>query len=145
MTTVAYRNGALAGDTAISNAYSILPNAIHKVWAHHGSLASAAGSASFHGNFGRWFQSGEVGAPPLATKNADRYDVGMIVRPGGNIFLHEEEGWFEIHPEYYAIGSGREHAYGAFFMGATAEQAVAAAIKHDPDTAGDVDVVRFEE
>ena len=38
----------------------------------------------------------------------------------------------------YAIGEGAPFAYGALFMGATAEEAVAAAIHHSPDCNGSV-------
>lgn len=137
MTTIAYRNGVLAADTAVINGYTKLARAITKAVKHHGCVAAAAGTATYLGAFLRWFEANEVGEPPVAGDD----DAGMIVRPGPVVHRYEKGGWFQVTAEYYAIGSGRDHAAGAFFMGANAEQAVRAAIEHDPASGGDVTVL----
>ena len=144
MTTIAYRSGMLAADTAVLNGYNILGDAMVKIAKHHGCLAGATGTAGYCAAFLKWFCGGEQDAPPKAEKDNDNYDTGIIVRPDGSIDRHELSGWHTLRPRYYAVGSGRDHAFGAMFAGATAEQAVRAAIEHDPGTAGSVTVLRLQ-
>lgn len=143
MTTIAYRNGCLAADTAILNGYNILGDAIVKIASDHGCLAGAAGDAGYCAAFLRWFRNGEQGDPPKAGKEDGNFDSGIIVRPDGSIDRHEIGGWHTIRPRYYALGSGRDHAFGAMFAGADAETAVRAAIEHDPGTAGSITVLHL--
>lgn len=137
MTTIAFRDGVLAADTATLNGYTLLTNAVDKIVRHHGCLCGGAGRAVYLGEFQRWFLAGEFGSRP----EADEDDAAIIVRPSGLIHRFEKGGWIELHPKYYSLGSGRDHAYGAFYMGATAEQAVCAAIAHEPGTGGNVTVL----
>lgn len=47
--------------------------------------------------------------------------------------------WMPIEEEYYAVGSGADYAMGAFFAGATWEQALEAAMVFDPNSGQGVD------
>ena len=144
MTTIAYRNRILAADTSMISSYNIMPRAMTKITADHGCLAGAAGSASYAAAFLRWFRTGEAGDPPKAVRDDNSHDMGMIVRPDGSVTVYDSGGWYEFRTEYFAMGSGRDQAFGAMFAGANAEGAVRAAIAHDPGTAGDVDVLRLD-
>ncbi|MGA0595606.1 hypothetical protein [Enterovirga sp. CN4-39] len=106
-----------------------------------GRLAAAAGRASYNGAFLRWADIMD-GDPPEAKSDDDCHDTGIIFERDGRIMLFEPDGWFEASAPYFAIGSGRDQALGAMFMGAGAEDAIRAAIAHDVWTNGDVVTLR---
>jgi hypothetical protein len=110
-----------------------------------GVLAGAAGSAGYNGAFLRW----AVGKRrrrnlPTATRSDDGMDRGVLFYPDGSVEIFEDVGSICIRPRYYAFGSGKAEALGAMFAGASAADAVRAAIEHDADTGGDVTVLRHE-
>lgn len=142
MTIIAYRDGVLAADTAIVAGDTMLPDCIVKIVKDRGSLAGAAGSATYNHAFLAWFLGHELGEPPTPVKDDGLFDIGIIVRPDGTIERHEPGGKFVITPVYYAVGSGEDVALGAFFAGADAEQACAAAIAHDTSCGGKITVLR---
>ena len=145
MTTIAYRDGVLAADTAMARGGTLYPGSITKiVRASNGCLAGAAGTAGYNGAFLRWALAGMEGDPPTAKQDDRDCDTGIIFRPDGSVVLYEPTGWFETHPGVYAIGSGREFALGAMRAGADAEQAVMAAAAHDPYTGVPVTVLRHD-
>jgi ATP-dependent protease HslVU (ClpYQ) peptidase subunit len=142
VTTIAWRAGVLAADTATSSANAIIRQDFRKIEAHHGCLAAACGTATYAAAFLRWFLNDEKGEPPVAdSKEGDR---GLIVRKNGALEIYETGGWFPSAPTYYAMGSGNEVALGAMCAGADAEKAVRCAIEHNPHTGGDVTVLRLE-
>lgn len=75
----------------------------------------------------------------------DKPDVrAILIDADGQAFLFEDSVWPSgpIAPgEFYAIGSGALTALGAMHMGATAEQAVEAAIRFDHHCGGPVRVL----
>jgi hypothetical protein len=144
MTTIAYRNGILAADTGMSAGGSIVGSVTKIARSEKGDLAGAAGDASYNHDFIAWFVGGEQGNPPEAQEEDKTFDRGVIFRRDGRIEVFEPRGRFECSAPYYAFGSGRPEALGAMFVGASAEQAVQAAIAHDPYTFGDIDVLSHE-
>ena len=142
MTTIAYRNGILAADTRAIIGGSTM-GSINKIAKNFGgSLAGAGGNAGYNYAFIEWFRNGEEGIPPEAKVTDNALDRGVIFRVDGKIEVYEPDGKFMIKAPYYALGSGMDVALGAMFMGATAEQAVQAAIAHDNGTGGDVLVLK---
>lgn len=66
----------------------------------------------------------------------------IVVTPEGKVIdIDHKNAVIEVDLPFYAVGSGTAYALGAMEMGATAEQAVAAAIKWCPTVGGKV-VVR---
>jgi ATP-dependent HslUV protease subunit HslV len=141
MTIIAYRNGILATDTASCVSSSVIDGIRKAVRRGDGVLAAATGDAGFMGEFLRW-ASGLRAERPNPQKDQDGCDRGILIYPDGRIEVYEPSGMFELRPEYYAAGSGRDLALGAFYAGADAETAVRAAIHHDCYCAGDVFVLR---
>lgn len=142
MTCIVWRDNVLAADSAstfFGDAF-IIRQDIPKIAMYNNRLAGAAGSASFHGSFIRWFMRGTDHYPPPAT---DENDVGVIVERDGGLTLYDATGWFKSRPPYFAMGSGAAVALGALYQGADAVAAVRAAIEHDPFTSGDVTVLRL--
>lgn len=140
MTTVAYRNGVIAGDTQVIGGNAVGAVTVTKIARRKkdGALCGASGYLSFVQAFHTWFIAGERGKFPTFHEG----DRAFIAIKGKPIEMFESVGSFEYEPKYLAIGSGMEFALGAMHAGATAEQAVAAAIAHDPGTGGEVMVLR---
>jgi 20S proteasome alpha/beta subunit len=144
MTVIAYRDGLLAADTGASRGNTVAGRVVKICHAANGALAAAAGGAGFNGRFLRWASQGEAWPCPEAKTSDECHDTGIIFRPDGAIELYEPGGMFVLTAPYFAIGSGRDQALGAMFVGADAEAAVRAAIAHDVWTNGDVVSIRHK-
>ena len=142
MTTIAYKDGVLAADSGLCGG-GCMVGTVDKIARNScGDLAGAAGDAAYHAQFIAWFLKAEEGDPPVAVESEDSFDRGIIFRRTGQIEVFEPRGRFPISAPYYAIGSGRAEALGALHAGASPEQAVLAAIEHDPHSKGPVLVLR---
>jgi hypothetical protein len=65
--------------------------------------------------------------------------AGMAFRPDGTVISLECDDYpAEVSGPYHALGSGQAIANGAMFAGASAIEAIAAAIAHDKHSAGHV-------
>ncbi|MGJ4953059.1 hypothetical protein [Bradyrhizobium sp. HKCCYLS20291] len=141
MTTIAYRNGMLAADTRMIQGTAIIGNVVKIVRREDGLLAGGAGDCAWVQAFHRWFLGHEEGDPPELDDNCK----GIIVRPDKTVEMFEPMGTIEFKPPFVAMGSGKEFALGAMWMGATAEQAVRAAMELDPGTGGNITVLTHGE
>lgn len=78
----------------------------------------------------------------------DRPDLrAVVVMPTGEVFLHDDSIWPSgpiSCDEFVVLGSGQEYALGALHMGATAAQAVEAAIRFDCNSGAPVRVLTRE-
>lgn len=147
MSIVVYRNGVMAADTQVGSLNSIKPARVCKLRRNdRGELAGAVGDAAWSYQWLMWFnEKGEVGFYPQPKEDGCSSDVGIIVRRSGHIDVHGPRGVFSLSDvEYYAIGSGAPEAFGALFYGASAEDAVRAAITFDPHCGGDVTVLKAD-
>ena len=152
MSTIAFRDGIMAGDTKIGagklNTFGFM-NKVKKVEGHLlGGTGSAELVAWFFKNFKpswctrkTWNEDSKV-----AQGREDEFEA-LIVTPEKKIILIEEKMLpFEVGTiGYIAIGSGSDVACGAMFAGADAATAVAAAIRHDESTGGRVIKIRLDE
>lgn len=141
MTTIVYRNGQMAADTAGTNGGTRSPCVHTKiVKGLDGSLAGGAGRWPSVYAFLNWFEAGEAeDEKPKLIGNDESSDQVMIVRPSGDIELHDDDGWFPVRGAiFYAIGTGKEFAYGAMQQGANAVGAVEIAKMFDIYTGGDI-------
>ena len=133
MTILVYRSGIMASDSGCS-----LNGASHS-WtkklerASDGTLFGIAGDASEGSVFLEWVREGCHGEPPKAEALPEGRSSFCVLKAesNGNLGLITARG-FEPYDgaPYMAYGSALETAFGALYMGATAEQAVAAAIEH---------------
>lgn len=146
MTTIAYRDGKLAGD---SRAYGGdkapfgQKTKIHRL--DDGTLFGASSnSVGADGLVRRWI---EAGCPPpeSSTLMPETFEV-LLVRPSGDLFFARNnlELSGPIRAPFVAIGSGNQYALGAMSMGATAAQAVEAAIDLDVWTGGEITVLSLD-
>ncbi len=143
MTTVAYRDGVMAADRAIST--NALVGTARKVWRRKqdGALLGMSGSWAVVQKWSEWFLAGERGPAPPLGPNEDSSAHALLVRPEGAVEWHYSSGKATFEAPYYAIGSGSDFAMGAMAVGASARQAVAAAARHDPHTGGGVQFVKL--
>lgn len=142
MTTIAYRDGVLAADTLTTRGYTAIDGAMKVASGPHG-LGGACGNYGFVTAWLEWV-SGERAERPVPVQTADDTDVGLLITPEGAIMVYEGSGHYQIRAPYYAIGSGRDQALGAMHAGASAANAIRAAIEHDTYTGGTVTLVVHE-
>ena len=85
-----------------------------------------------------------AGEPPEAKEENNNCNVGLVFHPDGRLTIYEPGGWCDATPPYYAIGTGKDAALGAMFAGASAEEAVRAAVAHDFYTCEPITVLRHQ-
>lgn len=146
MTCIAYRSGIMAVDSAATSNGTVTGSSTKIARNKKGDLAGASGDAIYNYAFRQWFLKGEKGKPPDATESGApaSSNKGLIVRRKGTIEVYEFKGKHVMEANYYAMGSGRDHALGAMFVGASAIQAVEAAIAHDTYCGGKIVSLKHE-
>ena len=152
MTTIAYRDGVMAADRGVTMGQMFYgrETKIHRV---AGLLVGIAGSNALSLSFLRFLKvSPKPDMLELPKLQADKEDclVALSIDNSTNgigFWWTTDAGQLivdYIHAEYLAAGSGKEIATGAFAQGATAEEAVECAIKHNIYTEGPIDTLMFE-
>lgn len=152
MTTLVYRDGVLAADTGASHgAWRMMRGLKKVVRVDYGSkivLAAAAGDCELMAAFLDWQASGQVDARPVPGNDASLEAIEVTLVRGEakpTIRLYQYAGSFEIEDEFVAFGSGSPAALGALHVGASAVEAVEAAMKVSSNTFGKVASVSFKE
>lgn len=134
MSVIVHRNGTLAADSHVNSGELAFP--FPKLWQlTNGWVAGAVGPLQAVAQLQQWSMNG---------MNTTDFPINT----GGTLLLlTKEKGllrYKDVPIPYlhgannYAIGEGAPFAYGAMFMGATAEEAVAAAIDGSPHCNGHV-------
>lgn len=139
MTTIAYRDGVLCGDTAAYNGTTYVGSTRKVVRGPKGQLAGASGEVCWVAKFLRWVEGGEKGdlpAPPDGSR-------GMIIRPGAPKptieIVEDERGPCLVVATFFALGTGATIALGAMAAGSSAWDAVEIAHRLDAYTGGGID------
>lgn len=139
MTTIAVRDGTMAADTQISGD-GLFQGHLGKIGRNpEGHLIGACGPASFIVRLLAWFAASDGQA--FEKKEGD--GEALILRPSGVQFM-DIYGVHEIEAPYFASGSGFQLALGAMAHGASAEDAVKAAMAHDNSTGGRITVEKLQ-
>ena len=144
MSILVYRDGIIAADRRVS--YGDLVPA----WTTMKKIVRFDGDGSIGGSIGspalveRFRVAFQVGMPDSFNVPDGADWIGLIVEPNGKIICRDALGAHNVSPPYVAIGSGAVAAYGALFMGASAERAVAAACAIDPACGGGIDQFSLE-
>lgn len=133
MTTIAYRDGILAFDSAMTLDHLRL-GAHTKAWRYKDFFICGAGSYSEIQAFKDWFMSGMNGESPYPTDEG----VFVIITPDRKVLMCDPSGWFVADGPYHAWGSGMAIALGAMAAGASAIKAVEAACEIDVYSHGPV-------
>lgn len=138
MTIVIYRDKTLAADTLITHGDTVWAYAKKIIKAPDGSLAGAAGNLSFVQEFLDW----------ASRVDREEYDPPKSSHTNQALLITKKTVLYYTGPrpivmtaKYIAIGCGTDIAYGALWMGASADQAVNAAIAHNGKCGGTIDHV----
>jgi ATP-dependent HslUV protease subunit HslV len=137
MTTIAYRDGVLAGDSKVTYDGSF-QGLVTKVFrSTKGDLLGLCGDSSGLPVLKAWAKGGcKSPIPDLGEDNSV-----IWVKPNGNAYIVEFGTACEVEGPFFAIGSGHAIAKGAMGAGASAEEAVAIAITFDNGSGGPVRLV----
>jgi ATP-dependent protease HslVU (ClpYQ) peptidase subunit len=96
----------------------------------------------------RWFELGsDESKYPEFQKKDDEFVGMMVITPDKRVLKYERSPIPMEYPEekWYAIGSGRDFAYGALHMGADAVKAVEATIAYSSSCGLGIDTLTLEE
>lgn len=140
MTTVAFRAGILACDT-MSSWGTLKVGVETKIFRIPDGLAGFAGETGEFAKLLEWLANGREGKFPFPGKSGP--DCILALADGSLSTLEGMGQFVPVTEGFVAIGSGKPVAYGAFHMGASAAQAVSAAIKFDLRTGGKVRTLKL--
>lgn len=150
MTTIAYRDRVLASDGQVSWGDRIDNYNLKKVRKINGCLVGGAGRLASVLQFFDWFQEwsdaqqvqGDAPHVKVFVPEGinDEDFIGLVIFADEIAFMYEggkKSYQLELNG-YFAIGSGSDYALAAMDSGASAEEAVAVAIKRDVYTGGEI-------
>jgi ATP-dependent protease HslVU (ClpYQ) peptidase subunit len=145
MTTVAYKNGVMAGDR-MSREGNVKHARMTKIFRSRGHLVGFSGAADVAMVLLRWFDNGADPAEWPDPHGEDGVEASMlVVSPAGKVSYYER---FPVplimEQEFHAIGSGRDFALAVLSMGYDAVKAVEVASELDAFTGGGVDVLMLK-
>jgi ATP-dependent HslUV protease subunit HslV len=139
VTTIAYRNGIIAADTGMTIGGSQIAQTMKITKNSRGDVCGCCGESWWGEAFRKWFETG-AGDPPSSPGTG--VNAALVVLKSRRLRIYESStgtvAAFDLRAPYYAIGSGRCEALGAMFAGATARDAVRAAMHLDDGTFGRV-------
>jgi len=139
MTTIAYKEGILAGDTRVVDDDLIDPGEVRKVFRlKNGMLIGFAGPLGHIQESLRKIRKDPDGIHAI-TKGVN----AIVVYPDGVVKVLDDGGWTETKAKYFAIGSGKIPALVAMSCGKTAREAIKIAMDFDGNTGGKVTVVKL--
>jgi hypothetical protein len=143
MTTIAYRDGVLAGDGRETNQndehsswYMVRDDCVKVFKLKDGSLFGGA-----HGSedIERLYISLMKGQPPPKLEDI----AGLRIDTKRRIWVYEGNIWQRVKLPFYAVGSGAEFALSAMDAGAGAVKAVKVGINRDLWSGGKITAVRL--
>lgn len=135
MTTIAYRDGVLAGDTLVTSPRDIKFGERIKVFkSPSGWLGGVAGPIGGISVLEQWMRQDDIDPdkPPVTDNRVE----GLVISPKGEIYFWCGKNLSWMSAKFTAVGSGDEVAMGAMAMGATAVEAVEVGIRLDAGSGG---------
>jgi ATP-dependent protease HslVU (ClpYQ) peptidase subunit len=132
MTTIAANREGLAGDSRLISGSTISHG--RKVWRRKGAVLGIAGGYAQAHRLVDWFLSGARGDPP----ELDEVEAVILTRDGRLLHYEGAERPFEVADEFISIGSGKEAAMAAMYMGADPRKAIQVASLVDANTGGPI-------
>jgi hypothetical protein len=145
MTTIAYRAGIMAADTAVFDRGCYCGQATKIFRTIDGRLGGVTGCMGDSTAFRDWFTAGADGEPP---EFKDEESEGVIAYPDGRVewIGHGRKRYAFENAEFHALGSGFRIAMGALHAGMDAVRAIEIACDLDNNTRRPIIVLRhFEE
>lgn len=140
MTIVVYRDRVLAADTLLSAGSTAWAFGKKIRKAKDGSLIGACGNISFVQEFLDWGE--QENRCEFEPPKSNQINQGLLVSWKQTLY-YVGKNPVPIKGPYFALGSGSDIALGALWMGASAQQAVNAAISHNVHCDGTIDSVEL--
>jgi ATP-dependent HslUV protease subunit HslV len=143
MSTIAYRAGVMAADTAVTAGGDRYCGTIRKIERIGGCLIGCCGCVESNELFFRWWREGcRADRRPSLREGF----AAIVVSPDGTVTCWGDKLVpMRIDADFHADGSGADFAIGAMAAGATAEQAVMIACHFDTCSRAPVEVLRLSE
>ena len=145
MTVIAWDGKTLAADrrACLGNLY----RTIHKLHRLSDCLCASAGGSDAAQELIAWFEAGrDPAAFPPSQRDKDSWAGLLVVWPDGSLWRYERTPYpVKFPPQQFAIGSGRDFALAAMWLGKTAAEAVDVACRFDSSCGNGVDTLTFEE
>lgn len=150
MTTICYRDGILAGDSAWCDGDGFASSHTKLLRLKHGALYGACGAADDR-------QLVDLLQRYMKPEELPYFDVlrtmpdgkALVIWPRGDVWQidtgDEDHGAWQVHAPFAAIGSGAKYARGAMAAGVTADSAVRIACDLDIHTREPVTMLRLGE
>ena len=146
MTAIAYKDGILAADSSCYAGETYQGEVTKLARTRDGAVAGASGDSTLCDEFLRLFQNSKADREWLEwrpTIVGSAQFSAVVVMPDGEIRQLDESGYFPVKAAFYTEGSASKLMIGAMAAGASAEEAVAIAIKYDAHCGGEVQVERL--
>jgi hypothetical protein len=141
MTTIAFKDSFVAADTALSLSSERRYSSVQKLIWRDDILFAYGGVWALHDAWIKWYLNG---ADPASYPTCKDQDEGcsqfLVFRDGAVYDFSSNRPYPQTVIGPYAIGTGREYALGAMAHGASAGEAVKAAMVWDVYTGGEVQV-----
>lgn len=142
MTTIAYRDGALAFDSQVSDGNRFDGTMMKGIKGDY-FVAAMSGAANRMGVLGSIYV--DKSDNPVYDKSALTENEELVVVTRAGVFFCNNAGPLKFDAPFYVAGSGGSIAMGAMAHGASAEEAVQIACKYDTKTSAPVHVLRIDD
>lgn len=115
-----------------------------KIFRFDGGLFASAGSGSHAAHMFAWVASGANPNDVPAFQLTDEYQSVMVVRNDRTVWIYGQSAYpFQMEDPFHAIGSGRDFAMAAMFMGSGARTAVEIASRFDTGCGMGIDTLEL--
>ncbi len=143
MTVVVWDGGTLAVDRGVSDGFTMWEQ--DKAWRLGNAVLTGVGTMSLVLAMREWYLRGCIPDQfPTEQTLTDRWCEFIVATPDGLFRYERSHIPIEHGRNKCAFGYGKDFAYGAMAMGATAEQAAHVACKFSPHCGMGVDVFNLE-
>lgn len=142
MTVIAWDGKTLAGDKRTSfGGLHATTTKVHRL--QDGRLVGCAGTTAQIAEMVHWLNAGaDAEKLPTAQRDPKECVSALVIEPGGRVLQYENTAHpIVIENLTWAIGSGRDFAMAAMYMGRSAEQAVSVACALDCTCGNGIDTL----
>lgn len=153
MTIIAYKDGVMAADTLCSSNGTAIGFGVKIARSRAGDLIGASGPSDWTSAMLEWFRAGERRARPKYIDKDGSFGTAIVVRSKykseclffyGDVAVPEPSPLSPGPSGGFATGSGRDIAMGAMFAGASAADAVRAAMALESGCGGTLTILSHE-
>lgn len=142
MTVIAWDGFSLAADKRATN--NGLHRTVTKIARLRDHLVAVSGDYAKGNVLMKWFENGAIAADFPSFQQTPDWASLLVIDQSGQVMKYEQHHLpILFEDELYAMGSGRDYAMAALFLGKTAEEAVAVASVLDVDCGNGIDVLRL--